>query len=61
LKKNVTEITGQTDSGFDRKRLLWLYSDCVALFQSNIKGESIKNLTAKASQTKGTFVTGYKE
>lgn len=61
LKKNVDTIVGNTASGFDRKRLLWFYSDCVTLFRTTTKGENIVNLIAKSSNLKGTLVTEYLE
>lgn len=61
LKKNVESIQGITESGFDRKRLLWLYSDCVALFKTSARGENITNLISKSSNLKGTLVTQFKE
>jgi hypothetical protein len=62
LLNNVFEnvIQGDTATGFERRRLLWLYSDCVNIFKTTTQGENIRNLINKASTSDGLISTTYK-
>jgi hypothetical protein len=60
LRKNIHVIQGDTATGFERRRLLWLYSDCVNIFKTTTQGENIRNLINKASTSDGLISTTYK-
>ncbi len=60
LKNNVHLIQGTTESGYDRKRLLWFYADSSNLLRFSFKGENIRNLAVKANNNKAIVTTTYK-
>ena len=57
LKHYCTKIEGLTRSGFDKRKLLWFYSDCMRFFELAERDENVKYLIDKMAKQKLTTKT----